>query len=322
MMRTSDGIEGLRRIPAGSIISIGNFDGMHLGHAKILQSMRELRAASEPLVVVTFEPHPLTVLRPKFAPPRLTPPNVKNQLLESAGVDELVILPPTREVLGLAAEQFWQILRDQVRPKHLVEGASFSFGKGRGGNVRKLREWSAGSEVSLHVIDAVEAILLNLQIVQVSSSLIRWLISYGRVRDAAICLGRDYALSGRVIRGHGRGKKLGIATANLDCDDQLIPADGVYAARCDIDGKNYSVALSIGITPTFEENQRQVEAHLLDFDGDLYNRTIHIELIDWLRDQLRFSDVEALKSQIARDIGATRKTLLTTAARLAGAGLA
>jgi riboflavin kinase / FMN adenylyltransferase len=322
MMRTTDGIEGLRRISAGSVMSIGNFDGMHLGHAKILQSMRALRSDASPLVVVTFEPHPFTVLRPQFAPPRLTPPDVKRHLLESAGVDELVILPPTREVLGTSAEQFWEILRDEVRPAHLVEGASFSFGKGRGGNVEKLRKWSAGSAVKLHVIDSVEVVLLNLHLVQVSSSLVRWLIAYGRVRDAAICLGREYALSGKVIRGHGRGKKLGIPTANLDCDDQLIPADGVYAALCEIDGKIYPVALSIGSTPTFAENRRQVEAHLIGFDADLYDRVLHVELIDWLRDQLRFSDVASLTSQIQGDISVTRNTFLAAASRLASANLA
>src|SRR5476651_309143 len=145
MMRTSAGVAGLCQVPPGSILSIGNFDGMHLGHAKILQVMHELKTPAKPMVVVTFEPHPFTVLRPQFAPPRLTPPNVKQKLLEDAGVDELVILPPTREVLNLTAEEFWKILRDEVHPSEIVEGASFSFGKNRGGTIEKLREWSAGT---------------------------------------------------------------------------------------------------------------------------------------------------------------------------------
>ncbi|HMB96794.1 MAG TPA: riboflavin kinase, partial [Tepidisphaeraceae bacterium] len=271
-------------------------------HAKILQVMHELKTSAKPMVVVTFEPHPFTVLRPQFAPPRLTPPNVKQKLLEDAGVDELVILPPTREVLNLTAEEFWKILRDEVHPSEIVEGASFSFGKNRGGTIEKLREWSAGTDVKLHLVDAVEVVLLNLHIVQINSSLVRWLIAYGRVRDAAICLGRPYVLSGKVIRGHGRGKKIGIATANIDCGDQLIPADGVYAARCAIDGVNYPAALSIGTTPTFDENQRQIEAHLIGFDADLYDRVIEVEVIDWVRDQLRFFEVQQLKDQIARDL--------------------
>jgi riboflavin kinase / FMN adenylyltransferase len=228
---------------------------------------------------------------------------LKRQLLESAGADELVILPPTHDVLDLSAEQFWGILRDDVRPKHIVEGDSFNFGKGRRGTIDKLREWSRQTDVQVHVVDPVQVALLDLQIVDVSSSLIRWLISYGRVRDAAICLGRPYSLHGPVIRGHGRGKGIGIPTANIDCKDQLVPADGVYAGRCSIDGATYAAAVSIGTMPTFGENQpRQVEAHLIGFDADLYERTIEIEMIDWIREQWKFNGIEPLKQQIALDL--------------------
>src|SRR3954454_18770037 len=143
-MNVLEGIEGLKHVPAGSVMSIGNFDGLHRGHEKILATMRAL---GEPIAIVTFEPHPFTVLRPQLAPPRLTPPPMKRRLLESAGVQDLVILPPTREVLGLTAQEFWAILRDDVRPLHLVEGSSFNFGKGRGGNIQRLREWTATSDV-------------------------------------------------------------------------------------------------------------------------------------------------------------------------------
>jgi riboflavin kinase/FMN adenylyltransferase len=148
-------------------------------------------------------------------------------------------------------------------------------------------------------------VLLDLTIVTVSSSLIRWLLAHGRVRDAAICLGREYALHGEVIRGFERGKKLGVPTANLQCDDQLIPADGVYAGRCTIGGGDdatYPAAVSIGSLPTFDEHKFQVEAHLIGFDGDLYGRVIEVQLIDWVRDQWKFRGVDALKQQIARDI--------------------
>jgi riboflavin kinase/FMN adenylyltransferase len=302
MMRITHGIDALRQVSAGSVMSIGNFDGLHLGHAKILQIMRELRTPGAKMVVVTFEPHPFTVLRPQFAPPRLTTPATKEQLLESMGVDELVVLAPSRDVLSLTAQAFWEILRDEAKPAHLVEGSSFTFGKNRGGTIETLRQWTSQSRVKLSLVPAVEATLLDLHIVQVNSSLIRWLIAYGRVRDAAICLGRNYTIAGKVVRGHGRGRTIGVPTANLQCDDQLIPAEGVYAARCEIDDAVYPVALSIGTNPTFADNQLQVEAHLIGFDGDLYNREVEIELIDWVRDQLRFTSVELLKEQIARDI--------------------
>jgi riboflavin kinase/FMN adenylyltransferase len=283
------------------VLSIGNFDGMHLGHRKIIDTMRSVRPDGARLAVATFEPHPLTVLRPQLAPPRLSPELIKRELLESAGVDDLVIFPPTRDVLDLTAEQFWAILRDEVKPSHIVEGSTFNFGKGRGGTIDKLRTWTSQSNVQLHVIDGVEVPLLDLQIVQVSSSLIRWLISYGRVRDAAICLGRPYVLYGTVIRGHGRGRTIGVPTMNLDVRDQLVPAEGVYVGRCTIDSKTYPAAVSIGTTPTFGDGRLQVEAHLIGFNGDLYDRTVEIEMIDWVREQIRFQGVDRLKEQLARD---------------------
>src|SRR5215469_4214279 len=231
-MKVLQGLTGLRQLAKACVMSIGNFDGMHLGHARLLGLMRDLRQASgaaTQLAVVTFEPHPLTVLRPQNVPPRLTPPPMKRQLLEAAGVDALVELPPAREVLDLTAEQFWQILRDEVQPSHLVEGGSFNFGKNRGGTIEKLGEWSAGTPIQLHVIDSVKVALLDMLVVPVSSSVIRWLLANGRVRDAAICLGRAYVLEGAVVEGAKRGRELGIPTANLACLDQLIPDDGIYA---------------------------------------------------------------------------------------------
>jgi riboflavin kinase/FMN adenylyltransferase len=233
---------------------------------------------------------------------------MKHEWLAAAGVDYLVELPPTPEVLNVTAERFWELLRDDVKPSHLVEGASFNFGKGRAGTIDRLREWCAASDVQLHEVDGVTVPLLNLQIVPVSSSLVRWLIASGRVRDAAICLGRPYLLRGPVVQGHQRGRTIGVPTANLNVTEQLIPAEGVYAARCAIDGTPYAAALSIGTMPTFGDHPPQVEAHLIGYTGDLYGRTLDLEVIDWLRDQMKFPGVEALKAQLARDI-ATAKQL-------------
>lgn len=306
-MRITEGIEGLKCVASGGVMSIGNFDGIHRGHLRILDTAARLRAASAgELTVVTFEPHPLTVLRPNLAPPRLTPPAIKRQILESAGVDQLVVLAPTRDVLDLSAEDFFAILRDRARPAHLVEGPNFNFGKNRLGTIARLREWTAGSEMQLHVVEAVQVPLLDLQIVDVSSSLIRWLLSYGRVRDAAICLGRSYALRGVVVEGHRRGRDIGVPTANLRCEEQVIPADAVYAGRCVVDGHSYAAAVSIGSAPTFGDAARQIEAHLIDFAGDLYGRTLQIDLLDWLREQAKFPSVDALKLQISRDVASVR----------------
>lgn len=303
-MNTHQGLDGLRRLSPGAVLSIGNFDGLHLGHRQILRTAAGLRASSPSprLAVATFEPHPLTVLRPDRAPPRLTPPSRKRDLLEQAGVDDYVILPPTPDVLNLTAGQFWQVLRDEARPAHLVEGESFNFGKGRGGSIDSLREWSTSSPVRLHVVPPVTVPLLDLQIVPASSSLVRWLVAHGRARDAAICLGRPYELIGPVMKGHQRGRTIGVPTANLDCREQLLPADGVYAARCEVEGRTYPVALSLGTMPTFGPNARQVEAHLVGFEGDLYGQTLRVEVLDWLREQRKYKGLEALKAQLAQDI--------------------
>ena len=307
-MQVLNGLDGLRSLPPGSVLSVGNFDGLHLGHRRLLELASELRAASPgaALALVTFEPHPLTVLRPEKAPPRLTPMSLKHAMLEEAGVEYLVDLPPSHEVLDVTAEEFWRILRDDVRAAHLVEGEDFNFGKGRGGNIQKLREWSAGSAVRLDIIDPVTVALLDLQVVPVSSSLIRWLLANGRVRDAAICLGHCYVLEGEVVRGYERGRTIGVPTANLHCKDQLVPMDGVYVGRCAVRGSSYAAAVSIGTMPTFGENQRQVEAHLLEFNGDIYGQTLHLEMVDWLRDQRRFDGVDELKIHLARDMAMTR----------------
>ncbi len=298
------GLDALRSLPPGAVLSIGNFDGVHLGHRSIVARVRQLadEAHGRAVAAVTFEPHPVTVLRPESAPPRLTPIEVKRSLLADLGVDYLVELPPEPAVLNLSAERFWEILRDEVRPAHIVEGDSFNFGKGRGGNIRQLQHWSIGSGIGIHIATPAEAVLLDMQCVPVSSSLIRWLLSMGRVRDAAICLGRPYELRGSVIRGYQRGRSIGIPTANLDCSDQLVPADGVYAGRCEIAGQCWPAAVSIGPMPTFGEHRRQVEAHLIGYDSDLYGQIIGVSLIDWRREQRRFADVSSLRQQLTRDI--------------------
>ncbi len=304
-MKTLHGIDGLRSLPDGVVLSVGNFDGVHLGHRGILTLANRLRGEAG-VAVVTFEPHPLTVIRPQLAPPRLSLLPLKQSLLEPLGVDYLVVLPPTPDVLNLTAEAFWQILRDDVRPTDMIEGETFNFGKGRGGSIDRLREWAASSDVKLHVVDAVRVPLLDLQVVPVSSSLIRWLLIYGRARDAAICLGQPYILEGTVIKGFQRGRTIGVPTANLDCGEQLVPAEGVYAGRCEVGGKAYAAAISIGTMPTFGDNQLQVEVHLIGFDGDLYDQVLRVELVDWVREQWKFDGVEALKRRMTVDIEWTK----------------
>jgi riboflavin kinase/FMN adenylyltransferase len=313
-MQIHDGIEGLKNLPCGLALSIGNFDGLHRGHRRIIELARSLGAPAG-VAVATFEPHPFTVLRPGHKPPRLTPLPLKLELLAEAGVDHVAILPPTTSLLNLTAESFWEVLRDHTRPAHLIEGESFTFGKARGGTIDRLREWTASSDVRLHVVDAVQVPLLDLKISPVSSSLIRWLLVCGRVRDAAICLGKPYALQGVVVQGFQRGRTIGVPTANLDCGEQLLPAEGVYAGRCCVDGAEFPAAISIGNLPTFGDDRLQIEAHLIGFTGDLYGRTIRVELIDWIREQRKFAGIDALKSRLNVDIERARGRSVIDAAR-------
>ena len=294
-------MDALRSLPPIGAASIGNFDGVHLGHAKILGEARQL-AQGLPVCVITFEPHPLTVLRPQQAPPRLLDLNDKHKLLCEAGVDYLVELAPSPEVLGVTAEQFWQIIRDDLKPTHLIEGADFHFGRGRVGNIALLRQWCVGTGVELHLVDSIEATLVDLHVVSISSSLIRWLVGNGRMRDAKTCLGRPYTLTGMVVEGFRRGREMGMPTANLRINQQVIPMEGVYAGRCRVDDVVYTAAISVGRPLTFETAEFQIEAHLLGFSGELYGRTLHLEFLDWVRDQRKYENVQALKAQMNRDV--------------------
>ncbi|MEL7237708.1 MAG: riboflavin biosynthesis protein RibF [Planctomycetota bacterium] len=298
-MKVLHGIEALGELPDGGALSIGNFDGVHAGHRAIIDAMRRERDVAS---VVTFEPHPATVLRPGQAPPRLTLPEMKREKLEAAGVTHLVELSPSPEVTGLTAEQFWHRLRDDARPAAIFEGANFRFGKQAAGDVAQLKQWASQTDITVNVVDQVSMRLPNLHEAAVSSTLVRWMLLRGRVCDAAALLGEAYVLRGRVVRGYQRGRTIGFPTANLDTGDQLLPMDGVYAATAIIDGERHAAALSVGVTPTFDGERRQAEAYLLNFDGDLYGQTIDVTLRAWVRGQMKFSGVDALVGQLKRDV--------------------
>lgn len=302
-MIVEEGLASLARIPPGATLSVGNFDGVHRGHQHILAEAKRLRVDTGELVIATFEPHPLSVLKPELAPPLLTSIRHKHQLLASLGVDRLVVLRPTPDVLNTSAEDFFSLLRDGARVRQLVEGPDFNFGKGRGGNVERLREWCARDGIGLTIVDDVHVRLTDRSEVPVSSSLVRWLIAHGRVEDAAICLGRPFMIEGVVERGEQRGRTIGFPTANIGVAEPLLLAGGVYAARWTIDGTPYRVALSVGAKETFHAEHRVVvEAYVLDFAGDLYGREARIEVIGWLRDQAKFPSLETLVDQLHRDV--------------------
>ena len=304
-MQVLHGLDALRQLPPGGAISVGNFDGVHLGHRKIIDVLRQGEPAA--VSVITFEPHPLGVLRPTLAPPRLTPIERKRQLLAEAGVTHVVELPATPDVLGLEAEAFWHRLRDDARPARIAEGHDFRFGKAAKGNIDLLTQWADGTGIEVRCVEPATVTLPGLQVAHASSSLARWLLAHGRVFDAAAVLGRPYEVGGEVVKGHQRGRELGFPTANVDVQGQLIPADGIYAATAVVESVEHAAAVSIGSNPTFDGVSRTVEAYLLDFSGDLYGQRLPLRLTHWLRGQVKYAGVDPLIAQLHRDVSETRR---------------
>ena len=310
-----------------SVVTIGVFDGVHLGHRAILSAAREAArrlgveregAREGGVIALTLDPHPALVLRPESQPPRISSCEAKLALLREAGADEAVVLQPTRELLSLEPRAFVEDLVRRWGAAAFVEGSDFRFGRGRRGDMTLLRE--LGREASLEVIECgpVEVELEPRFAVPVSSSLVRWLVGCGRVQEAARALGRPFELSATVVRGERRGRELGIPTANLDAAelaDYIIPADGVYAGSASVEGEGeraaYRAAISVGVKPMFGGRELTVEAHLLDYTPDdadgLYGRRLTVHFERWLRDQWRYPGVASLRAQLTRDLERSRE---------------
>lgn len=292
----------------GAVLSIGNFDGVHRGHQQLI-AQAGLFAANTggPVVVLTFDPHPLSILAPDRAPKRLSRIPDRLKLLERAGADVAVVVQTDRELLAVEPEDFVErIVVERFRPTHIVEGPSFSFGKARRGTPDLLKELGPRFGFSAHILAPVEVQIDAGESIMVSSSVVRSLLEAGKTKRASLCLGRDYELSGTVVEGAKRGRSIGFPTANIDIPDLLIPADGVYAARARTAGGEFAAAVSIGSNPTFEGDRRIVEAHLLEFDGDLYGQTMTLAIGRRVRGQVKFDGVEQLVAQIEEDVAAVR----------------
>ncbi|MFG0336144.1 MAG: bifunctional riboflavin kinase/FAD synthetase [Maioricimonas sp. JB049] len=295
---------GNRASYRGGYVSIGNFDGVHRGHQRMISSLvQHARRDGVPAVVLTFDPHPVTLLAPQRTPPRLNTLPRKAQLLADCGVDCLIAYPTDRDLLNLTAEEFFQqIIRDEMAARGVVEGPNFCFGRNRGGTIDVLTELCAQAGILCEIVPAVTQ---DGQVV--SSSSIRQALMAGSVREAGQMLGAPYRLSGTVASGAGRGRNLGFPTANLDDVATLIPADGVYAAVAPVDSACLAAAVHIGSNPTIADEARKIEVHLLDFDGDLYGRTLHVDLIERVRGTQSFDGPQALQEQLKRDLAEIRR---------------
>ena len=311
-MKVISGLDGLKAPLDKSVMTIGNFDGVHLAHQALL---RRLRTSADqhaaPAVVLTFDPHPLSVVAPERVPPALTPHNEKVRLIADYGVDILVVARSQPSLLNLEAEEF---LRDVVcrllRPVQVIEGPTFGFGKGRKGTPLLLSKLAPQLGFELSIVEAVTIQLGNAQTETVSSSLVRRLLTAGRVTDAARCLGRPYRLIGTVVAGDRRGRTLGFPTANLEVSNQMIPGDGVYGGAAHVGQLAFRCAISVGCNPTFAGQARRVEAHLIGFEGDLYGQELIVDFTDWIRAQRAFPSVGALVNQLRQDAEAVRDSMV------------
>jgi riboflavin kinase/FMN adenylyltransferase len=287
----------------GGAVTIGNFDGVHRGHARIVERLlATARRLGGPAVVFTFDPHPVRLLRPEAAPPPLTWTERKSQLLAELGVDAVVAYPTDEKLLALSPEEFFaRIVQQELRAGAMVEGPNFYFGRGRSGDITLLAQLCASAGLALKIVEPLE---IGGQ--YVSSSRIRQLIQAGDVAAAATLLTQPYRIRGLVTHGAGRGHKIGFATANVSAVDTLLPAAGVYAGCAAADGRIWPAAINIGPNPTFGEEGLKVEVHLIGFGGTLYGEPLEVDFLARLRDIQPFASVAALQAQLAADVERAR----------------
>lgn len=288
------------------VVTVGNFDGVHRGHQQLMALVREqARTVSGPAVAVTFDPHPLQLLRPADFQPVLTTLAHRAELLQQHGADHVVVLHTTPELLRLEARDFFKrVLQDCLGARGLVEGPNFLFGRDRRGDIALLSELARQAKMSLSIVEA-----FTLAGVTVSSSRVRQELVRGDVRAAAELLGRPFRIAGTVAHGQKRGQTLGFPTANLKNVATLVPGDGVYAVRVHHQAKAWPGAANIGPNPTFGENARKIEVHLLAFKGDLYGHAVAVDFVERLRGVQAFANVDEIKQQLERDIKQARAIL-------------
>jgi len=295
---------------SGAVLTLGTFDGMHRGHQAVLAEVtRRARAGRLASVLVTFDPHPLEVVNPTAAPKLLTLPAEKEDLVTAQGIERFVLMPFTPVVAQLDAEAFVRRLCDEYAMRELVMGYDHGFGRGRAGDVELVQRLARTQDFAVAVVDAVRD---NGQ--PISSTVIRTAIAHGDLDSAARWLGRPYSIQGRVVRGAGRGRTIGIPTINLAPPDarKLLPPDGVYAVRVTLgagSGEQYGGMMNQGPRPTFGEHARTLEIHLFDFDGEVYGEAVNVEWVHRLRAVQAFPSRDALVAQLERDRQAARATL-------------
>ncbi|QOJ15613.1 MAG: bifunctional riboflavin kinase/FAD synthetase [Planctomycetia bacterium] len=298
-----------RRTPpaGGSVVTIGNFDGVHRGHAEIMHALRrEADTRGARAAVITFDPHPIAIIAPDRAPPRLTTWRERAALLRDAGAADVWTLASEAPLFRLTAAEFIHTLVRALAPRAFVEGESFRFGAGRGGSIETLA--ALGRELGFEVC-AAPLVSGAVDGVAVSSTAVRAYLAEGDVAQAASLLGRAHRITGVVVRGDARGRTIGFPTANVAQIEQVIPGFGVYAAVAQTRAALHACAVNVGPQPTFGQTTPRVEAHLLDFNGELVDERIGLHFVQRLRAPRRFAGVAELVAQIEHDVRAVRELL-------------
>ncbi len=305
-----DVIRGIENIPTHlrcAVVTIGNFDGIHLGHQLIIRRLvEEARRANCPAVVISFDPHPKMVLHPERRPFYLiTSLEEKIRLLAGLEVDTFILIPFSLEYARTTAEEFVRaVLAERLHIRKIIIGHDYTFGRGKEGNEAFLSTFGKRLGFEVEAMNAVRVGEMT-----VSSTRIREALLAGDVRLAASLLGRPYNLGGRVVAGQRRGVRLGFPTANISPAKELVPARGVYAVHVLLEGIRRQGALSIGINPTFTDGKHSVEVYILDFSEDIYGKALDMLFIERLRDEIRFASPEELIAQIEKDIARVREIL-------------
>ena len=294
------------------LLAIGVFDGVHLGHKHLLSQLRESAKQRDLLSgVITFKQHPRAVLSSRVELPYLTSLEGKTRLIKNEGIDSVIVLSFNKELSQIGARQFIELLQKHLRMRGLVLGADFVLGRNREGDIPTLKR--LGKEMGFSV-DVVPPLQIAGEIV--SSTAVREALAKGNMRKATALLGRPFSVSGCVIKGEGRGVGLGFPTANLEIDHRhILPADGVYATLAYIDSKAYPSVTNIGRNPTFDAKSRTVETHILNYKRDLYGCEMTIDIVERLRPEKRFENVDELKKQMTADVKQGKEVLESLSAR-------
>jgi riboflavin kinase/FMN adenylyltransferase len=292
------------------VYAIGNFDGVHLGHAAVIGRTRRLAAElGAPAAALTFEPHPADFFAGRPVVFRLTPPGIKSRALRALGLDGIVTLTFDATLAGLSAEEFVaKVLVERLGVRAIVIGSDFHFGKGRGGSPAFLVEAGARHGFRVEIIEKVEA-AKDASGLAISSTAIRRALEAGDVETAARLLGRPYAVEGEVIAGRKLGRTLGVPTANIALDPSNRLAHGVYAVRATVEGRRFDGVASFGTRPTVDDGAPLLEVFLFDFSGDLYGKTLEVSFEAYLRPELKFDGLAALKAQMEEDKAEARTAL-------------